>query len=238
MPTGKGEDQAEVLEKMVFNPEVPSPLEDLNEGYIFLEARELLESDFAAFNRGGKKDETPSVDTVDFDEVFYSGSIIIGELRKALVTYPTVQQNVKKGARRGTAKGRGALKHEQLDQGGEFMGFLVESVEEDRIVFAKNGERVEKFLHDQNKARVVVKGSARKPATRPAARKAEVRAPSGAIRTSPTPPPGVSRRTVPAQPEVVTERSKPEPPKDLPQRRSQRLLRSMMPDMGTSASVN
>lgn len=224
----QAKEESEVPEAMVFNPEIAKPLPDLNQGYVFVEDRELDESDLDEFTSDGKK-EPEIVSSTDLEEVFYEGSVIIGELRKALVAYPAAPANVEKGSRtRAPVKGRAAsvLQHEQLDQGALFMGFVVARVEEDRIVFEKDGEKIEKFLHDQNKSRVVVRGRAGQP-TRAAAAEASPVASPPAVTRAPEPPTEVTPRNTAPTPETGSgaPSKPPGPPADLLQRRSQRLLR-------------
>ncbi len=189
-------EKSEIPGKMVFNPEVPSPLPDLAEGYLFTQDRLLDESDLDALNKDGKQ-EKEIVSDLDLEEVTYSGSIIIGDLRKGLISYSSGQSQVKKGVR-GATKGRVVMTHKQLNQGEVFKGFLVALVDEDRIVFERDGEKVEKLLYDQNKKRIAVKSNAGKPAAKASEKKPGAKAPS-----------------------------RPQPPKDLPQRRSQRRLKSL-----------
>jgi hypothetical protein len=111
--------------------------------------------------------------TVALEQVFYSGSLIIGEKRQALVTY---QQNNTGGRRPGRSldRGRAAAAEAQsgyqnkvLKPGDRFMGYEVAAIEPEKIVFKKGGEKVEKFLFDQNKKRPVVNEPPR-PAPAPA----------------------------------------------------------------------
>jgi hypothetical protein len=147
---------------------VPLVVPEVYDGYLFVEERRLEEADLAD---GGQDfaEET----SVALEQVFYSGSLIIGEKRQALVTY---QQNNTGGRRPGLSldRGRAAAAEAQsgyqnkvLKPGDRFMGYEVAAIEPEKIVFKKGGEKVEKFLFDQNKKRPVVNEPPR-PAPAPA----------------------------------------------------------------------
>jgi len=145
-----------------FYPPVPDVVPDLYDGYLFVEERKLEEDDFGPFG------DTPAVvpdiaPDIDMEGVAYSGSVIIGEMRKALITYKEKSQPQPRRVGRGRAvpnKARASaevLQYKQLELGEVFKGYMVAGIEEDRIVFEKGGEKVEKFLFDQNKKRVDIK---------------------------------------------------------------------------------
>lgn len=150
---------AEVAAKIDLYPPVPAVSPDLNDGYVFNEERTFEENDLGVPGISGDA-------LIDLEDVIYSGSLIAGDIRKALVAY---QEKVPvQGGRRPAARGRGAqpksgatgnYQHEQLEPGEIFLGYRVAIVEADRIVFEKGGEQVEKFLYDGSKARVVIKSS-------------------------------------------------------------------------------
>jgi|GEM_PF-6877240 len=148
---------------------------EVNDGYLFVEERQLDETDFGEFGGGGQE---TSEAAASLEGVFYSGSLIVGEIRQALITY---QENIRGGGRpnrlnpnfsrgrAGAGQAQSDLKSKVLTPGDRFMGYLVAAVEPEKIVFEKGGEKVEKFLFDQDKKRPAV--------TVP-------------IRTAPTPGPG------------------------------------------------
>jgi len=82
---------------VIFYPAVPPALPDLNKGYLFNEERVLEGAGDAA----GMEETGDGTDTlvVDMDTVFYAGSIIIGDIRKGLVTFPAAATPVRKTVR-------------------------------------------------------------------------------------------------------------------------------------------
>jgi len=137
-----------------FNPAVPTPLPDVNQGYVFSEQRKY-EKDASA----GALKAAPAVPGPDLlASVLYSGSVIVGDLRRALVTY---QDQSSEAAPRRPLPGRnqapvnqGATRNKQLNKGDRFLGYVVAAVEPDRIVFEMADKKVEKFLYDQSKKRL------------------------------------------------------------------------------------
>lgn len=139
----------------VLYPPVPAVLPDLSDGYLFNGARlfEKVEEDMTSSSAG----------SVDLAEVSYAGSLIVGEIQKALVSYldnsPATRRT--SGSRGVVAKtnrtsATGASRYVQLMVGEKFMGYVVEKIEIDRIVFRKGDDMVERFLYDQNKDRAVI----------------------------------------------------------------------------------
>jgi hypothetical protein len=219
----KKEAAGAILPEAVFYPAVPGTLPDLNDGYLFNKDRFLDESDLA--------DASPSgfgADTIDMEALVYSGSIIIGDLRKALVAYQEKAPVVQRGARRNVRTrnqrkpAKGAYIHKQLELGELFMGYRVARIEDDSIVFEKGSEKIEKFLFDASKERVEIKSST--PASPPAST-----VQPRAIKTV-SPPPGRPASQPPqARPRPTTTKpgSSSETPANSPSRRvrrSQRLL--------------
>ena len=96
------------------------------------------------------------------EQVFYAGSVIVGDRRQGLITY---QENNRSGAQpnrssRFSARSRNVAvkpasetQYKVLKPGDRFLGYVVAAIEPDKIVFEKGGEKVEKFLYDQNKKR-------------------------------------------------------------------------------------
>lgn len=140
-----------------FNPVVASPLPDVNKDYIFSEKRKF-EKDEPVLEAAKMAPVDPGPDLLA--TVQYTGAVITGDLRRALVVYQD-QPAAPAPGRRPTGAGRapapppaaGATQKKQLDQGDRFLGYVVAAVEPDRIVFEKGDQKVEKFLHDRNKKR-------------------------------------------------------------------------------------
>jgi hypothetical protein len=144
---------------------------------------------------------------IDLNEVVYSGSLIMGDIRKALITYQEstpAPQRAKNRRTRTPARKRTTKKtyrHKQLDSGEVFMGYKVAKIESDRIVFERDSEKIEKFLFDGSKDRVVVKSATRTKATKtPSTGKAVVPATTGRRQS----PPSAGRANIPVKPRATT----------------------------------
>lgn len=136
-----------------FNPAVVTPLPDVNTGYVFSEKRKFEKDDPANAAKAALAEQGPDPLTT----VFYAGSVIAGDLRRALVTYQELSRET--GPRR-SVPGRGqavavqgGVLKKQLNKGDRFLGYVVAAVEPDRLVFEKGDLKVEKFLYDQSKKR-------------------------------------------------------------------------------------
>lgn len=137
-----------------FYPSVPSPLPDLYSGYLFNEERFLQKEEDK--EKEGPEDENGTDLAVNMETVFYTGSIIIGNLRKGLIAYSpfktTPVSRIEKG-KRPSARQK-SIKYAQLVAGDSLSGYKVVSVEADRIVFKKGPETLEKMLYDSEKKRI------------------------------------------------------------------------------------
>ena len=205
-PVEPGDDKTgkKVAAEMDLYPPLPKMMPDLNDGYIFNKERHFEEDDTSGVWSLGP------AGSIDLNEIVYSGSLIVGDVRKALITYQEMASTPKPVANRRTAgrqprksRAKKTYQHKQLDPGEDFMGYKVAKIESDRIVFERGSEKIEKFLFDGSKDRVVVK-----TATRTVAPKT-----SGAGRT--VPPAATSRRQSPppakgtAPPPVTPRAAKP-----------------------------
>lgn len=156
-----------------FNPPVTMPLPDVEKGYVFSEKRKIeKEEPGAAAKAAAAVEQGPD----PLETVVYSGSLIAGKIRRALVSY---QEQAKEAPSRRPSPGRGqapaavgAVQNKQLNQGDRFLGYVLTVVESDRIVFEKGERKVEKFLYDRSKKRAAPPETGRKEA--PAPQPAEV----------------------------------------------------------------
>lgn len=229
-----------------FNPPVVTPLPDVNKGYVFSEKREFVKDAPPEPGKSAQVEQGPD----PLASVLYSGSVIVGNLRRALVSY---QEQSRETARRPPpgrgstpAAAQGTVRNKQLHQGDSFLGYVVATIEPDRIVFAKGELKVEKFLYDRNKKRL----AAPEPSRRETAPSGEVggvplqalappevleamMAPSSMRSTPGTAPggpsPGVgmsglNSEATPIDAGGVTGRTRPPAPVNRVVRRSQRLL--------------
>lgn len=136
-----------------FNPVVATPLPDINAGYVFSDKRKYEKDDPAAAAKAALVEQGPDPLTT----VLYAGSLIAGDLRRALVTYqelPKEADRRRSSGRTQAAAGQGAVLKKQLNKGDRFLGYVVAAIEPDRLVFEKGDLKVEKFLYDQNKKRL------------------------------------------------------------------------------------
>ncbi|MBU4262012.1 MAG: hypothetical protein KKC76_09085 [Proteobacteria bacterium] len=140
---------------VIFYPPLPAALPDFNKGYLFNEER-MIEGATGDDNNGDGTEEDTAGLNVDMDTVFYAGSIIIGEIHKCLVTYPSPKAaplNKKITARQAAPTAR-ERNYAQLAVGESFSGYTIVEVEPDRIVFQKGSETIEKMLNDPKKTRI------------------------------------------------------------------------------------
>jgi len=145
-----------------FSYVVPQPLPDLHKGYLFNAERSLVIEEVTELEPDDK-DGTGETD-IDFDTVSYAGSIITGDLRKALVTYsvaPPSRTRSRSAAirSRNTRTARAAAsqnKHAQLALGDTFSGYKVVDIKAEKIIFQRDEEQIEKLLHDPEKQRLIV----------------------------------------------------------------------------------
>ncbi len=142
-----------------FYPQVPAKLPDLSQGYLFNEER-LLASEVKVVEE--KVEEPGDGIKLDMDQLFYAGSIIIGDNRKALVSYVDVQTKTAKSAAKSRAKKKDSSKKQyaQLKVNDQLGGYTVTEVEAGHITFERAGKSIEKKLHDSSKVRI--KPAARK----------------------------------------------------------------------------
>lgn len=143
-----------------FYPQVPKKLPDLNQGYIFNEERFLASADTEG--REEQVEEPKDGVKLDMDQLFYAGSIIIGDNRKGLVSYVDLQDKKAKPSTKSKSKKRISTKkkYAQLKINDQLGGYTVTEVEAGHITFERGGKSIEKRLHDSSKVRI--KPAARK----------------------------------------------------------------------------
>ena len=143
-----------------FYPQVPAKLPDLSQGYLFNEERLLASEPKEGVEE--KVEEPGDGIKLDMDQLFYAGSIIIGDNRKALVSYVDVQTKTSQPAAKSRAKKKDSSKKQyaQLKVNDQLGGYTVTEVEAGHITFERAGKSIEKKLHDSSKVRI--KPAARK----------------------------------------------------------------------------
>ena len=143
-------------EDVSFYPQVPAQLPDLNQGYLFNAERFLSGEEEETGAAEAELEETGPA--IDMEKLFYSGSIIIGDIRKGLVVFEDPDFNLRQKETTRSAKARSKstskTKYAQLAVNDQLGGFSVTEVEADHITFEKGGQSIEKMLHDSNKTRL------------------------------------------------------------------------------------
>lgn len=144
--------------KISFYPSVPSPMPDLYDGYLFNEERHLADPEEKV-----EEDIAEEGVDLDLDAVMYTGSIIIGNMVKGLITYPEPQQkivkprNYRNKSRKKTRLPLDKKRVSKTVQPGDVVGgFRISSIVPEKIVFIKGKEQIEKMLYDSEKKRIVV----------------------------------------------------------------------------------
>ncbi len=140
------------------NPRVPVLMPDLNTGYLFNAQRSISEQEGEEATAGESATEPQS--QVNMDTLVYAGSIIIDHLRKGMVSFSLKEEQAPAVSARRLGRYRiqrqvnkVSTQYETVDEGDDFYGFKVASVQPDRIIFSKNGTTIEKMLYDPNKER-------------------------------------------------------------------------------------
>jgi hypothetical protein len=164
------------------NPQVPVLMPDLHAGYLFNQQRLLAESAEEESPAGDSMGEEASI-PVNMDTLTYSGSIIIGNVRKGMVSFSTGETGTPALQSRRRTPPRavtGKLEYKTVSEGEAFYDFVVAQILPDKIVFSRGGATVEKLLYDPQKERKKV---------------ARTMTPGSRV-----PLPGQPRRAVPGQP--------------------------------------
>ena len=151
----KGGHSVSGQEKPEFYPKVPTSLPDLRDGYLFNEKRML-----AAEEEGLEEDDLTGDHEeikVNMGDVMYVGSLIRGDVRRGLISYPAQRKKTKSEVKRAKKKRLRSTKNRdyaRLLVGERFSDYKVVEIEADRIKFEKRGKTVVKFLNDPGKNRL------------------------------------------------------------------------------------
>lgn len=199
-PSGKSEDSGDMgtaagprLKDVRSSLKLPDPMPDLHDGYLFTEERTLGEhtSQDAETEAQGPADAETQMDLKDLK---YDGSIIIGEKKVALVTYPKTElaesgaapssppTKQRPGAHTASPSLTGEKAHAMLAQGDTFGRYRVAEVAPDKIIFEKNNEMYEKLLYDPTKSRPTAPAPTGKPGGPPQSSPGQ---PAGAVAMPP-----------------------------------------------------
>ncbi|MEA3548131.1 MAG: hypothetical protein U9R66_10775 [Thermodesulfobacteriota bacterium] len=153
----KGGHSVSRQKKTEFYPEVPASLPDLRDGYLFNEGRMLA----AEEERQEEEDLTGEYEEikVNMNDVMYVGSLIRGDVRRGLVSYPAQRKKTKskgtvKRTKKKTLRSSKNRDYARILVGESFSDYKVVEIEADRIKFEKRGKTVVKFLNDPGKNRL------------------------------------------------------------------------------------
>ncbi|MBU0675805.1 MAG: hypothetical protein KJ950_14280 [Proteobacteria bacterium] len=189
--TAGGNDASVLQAPLVMYPKAPEMLPDLYTGYLFIEDRVLEDSDFDEFAKGGTE-EVAAVSSESLDDVEYQGSLFVGDNRVALIAFSAEKaadmKNRATSAKKSSPKN---IQFRQLYPDSRFKGFVVELIEADRIVFGRDGQSFEKFLHDTEKNREIVTSVTATP--QPQAMPSTPQQPIAVPVQPPSPPPAQRR---------------------------------------------
>ncbi len=181
------EASATLVKDLLF-PQVPAPIPDLTQGYLFTEERTLEEGDTQKTEEEGQPGgEKP----VDLAQVFYEGSIIKGANKVAIIITsalevaagPKLPSSPPKKGGAGPHPGATVTRHLQLKTGEALGEYVVADILPDKVVFKKGEETIEKLLYDPAKQRVAATGP---PPSGPAEQKGPPGQPQPGV--SPHPP--------------------------------------------------
>jgi len=164
MKTDEPAKSAAAVKMVRLQPSPPDRLPDFNQGYIFNAER--------SFKTEGEQAEAGvTVGNVDIGKVQYAGSIITETISKALLNYSAAGQVAPRGRSPMPQQRQGFL---QVEVGDTVGGYKVTEILPGKIVFSRNGEKIEKPLYDKNKERAMpqhqpaVKGGVERKEPRPA----------------------------------------------------------------------
>ncbi len=146
--------------QLFLNPVMQQPLPDLNQGYLFNSERFLKTAD------GSDDFMDSNSETINMETLQYDGSVIVGETRKALVSFalgrPSPPAKNVKTRSAGREKSPGAKRSTKIITVGDMVaGYTVSRVEPLVLTFTRGGHEVKKELFGTEKERpqppVVVK---------------------------------------------------------------------------------
>lgn len=142
---------------LALNPQVPPLLPDLRQGYLFNEQRQLAEDSGEEGKNADESQELASTQ-VNLDTLNYTGSLIVGNTRKGLVSFSILQPEQ---SERSPGRIRSISREQKsntetaiVSENEEFYDLRVASIQPDKIVFTKSGSTIEKMLYAPDKKRV------------------------------------------------------------------------------------
>lgn len=148
------------VQKTDFYPSPPPKLPDVADNYIFNAERHLVTEEEKKKKSAEKEDEEEEQGPeIDMENLIYSGSIIIGEKPKALVSYKEKIEEKKRRpfpGRRSQKKSNSKQQFALLGVSDTLGQYKVITVQPEKIIFEKDGETVEKMLYEQDIDRLIV----------------------------------------------------------------------------------
>ncbi len=151
--------QSPVQPPVVSPPPSSAALPNLQKGYLFNPERSLTNADNAASDKLNAANDL-GIQT-DISKVTYTGSIIGDNFKVAILTIPTPKTRLRRSSKNRFSpmnrfrppRNRSAVKNLRVKEGDLLSGYEVAAITPDRIIFEKDGDKVEKLLYDPNKKR-------------------------------------------------------------------------------------
>lgn len=160
-------DTAPLPQPKPLQPALSGPLPDLKDGYLFNPERMLAGAEPPP--KDEEKSEENELENLSglatkMSDVTYAGSLIADNFRRAIIVYTEAAKGkapaaspAQPASRSSKAKppapAAGGEKHAQLEVGDIIDGYVVASIQPDKLIFTKGDETVEKLLHDPEKKR-------------------------------------------------------------------------------------
>ncbi len=140
-------------------PPAAAALPNLGKGYLFNPERSLTGADNTTAERLNAANDLGI--RTDISEVTYTGSIIGDNFKVAILTIPTPKTRFRPSPqnrftprnRFRPPRNRSAVKNLQVKEGDLLSGYKVTAITPDKIIFEKDGDKVEKLLYDPDKKR-------------------------------------------------------------------------------------
>ncbi|HFQ81184.1 MAG TPA: hypothetical protein ENK33_07420 [Desulfobacterales bacterium] len=137
----------------------PAALPNLENGYLFNPERSLTGADNTAADKLNAANDL-GIQT-NISKVIYTGSIIGDNFKVAILTIPapktrfrpTPQNRFSPRNRFRPPQNRSTVKNLRVKEGELLSGYKVTAITPDKIIFEKDGDKVEKLLYDPDKKR-------------------------------------------------------------------------------------
>jgi hypothetical protein len=143
----------------VVTPPSTAALPNLEKGYLFNPERSLTGADNTATDKLNAANDL-GIQT-NISKVTYTGSIIGDNFKVAILTIPTPKTRFRPASQNRFSslnrfrppRNRSAIKNLRVKEGDLLSGYKVTAITPDKIIFEKDGDKVEKLLYDPDKKR-------------------------------------------------------------------------------------